>query len=394
MLNTILRHYFTNKDYGLLYLHNAFKTVSFMTMGVFISGWLYKIGLDLHWIVLYQAANFTIMGLLSPIGAYITNKHGITVSFALSFISYFISLLALAAAEDSAIFILIGLVFSGIANGLQNPTDMMFHAAYIHNENRGKAISIVNIISTLTGVSSFLVSGWMIESAGLWGVSFVCAVFWIFSLLCVAKMKDLFQHSEELDISRCYKEVFVPQNRNLLFLGLGFQFLIIASFTFIPLILYLRTENFQVVSVIAAIAVLLQLAIITAQGIWVDKTKSTAPLRFAIAIHSVGLIIYCLPFVTKLGLFAGDALQRTGLMLFFGSLFPRIHEHAVNNKIPLLSFGAIFHMCICFWELVVLSLMAITIFFYGETALLFCLGVCAVGSFLAYIYCHKYIEDK
>lgn len=223
MLNSIIRNYFTNRDYGLLYLHNAFKTVSFFSMGVFISGWLYKLGIDLHWIILYQAANFTLMGLLSPIGGFMANKYGLTISFALSFTCYFLSLIALSAAENSSLFILLGLIFSATANGLQNPPDMMMHAAYVQNENRGKAFSIVSIIATLATSLSVLLSGWLIEEFGFWGLSVVCGVFWILSLLCVARMNDKFRNSENIKISRYYTEIFYKKKSKSFRIGARFS---------------------------------------------------------------------------------------------------------------------------------------------------------------------------
>jgi MFS family permease len=394
MIKIILQNYFTNKDYSYLYLHNAFKSVSFFTMGIFIGGWLYKIGLDLHWIVLYQMAHFTFMGLLSPLGAYLTNRFGMVITLGLSFFGYVSSLFCLGFAEESYFFVFLGLAFGSFANGLQNPTDIILHAAYIQNQNRGRALSVVNIITTFITFLSVLLSGWVVENIGLWGLALICTFFYGLSLFCLGKINDILKGSEEKNHKDLYAEVFHKDNRNYLGIALGFQFLIIGSFVFVPVILYLNTENFQSISIIAAIAVLIQSLVILLQGIWVDKSKTNAPLRFAISTHAFGLIIYSLPFVTKWGLFVGDAFQRTGLMLFFGSLFPRIHNHIVKEKMPLLSFGARFHMAICFWEFITLSIMAWFIYLFGKSALSYCLVVCALGGFLSYIYCHKMMEEK
>lgn len=362
-------------------------------MGIFIGGWLYKLGIELHWIILYQTAHFTFMGLLSPLGAFMANRYGLVITIGVSFAAYILSLMSLGLAESSLIFVLLGLAFSSIANGLQNPPDIIMHAAYVENHNRGRALSIVNIATTLITFISVLLSGWVVDSFGLVGLSLICTFFYGLSLTCLMKMKDRLKNTENSSFKKLYSDVFAKHNRNYLGMALGFQFLIIGSFTFVPIILYLATESFQSISIIAAMAVLLQAIILFLQGIWVDKTKTNAPLRFALSTHAAGMLIYCLP-ASKISLFIGDTFQRTGLMLFFGSLFPRVHNHILDKKTPLLSFGALFHMAICFWEFVILSIMAFAVYIYGEPALKYCLITCALGGFINYYYCHKMMEEK
>lgn len=393
MIRGVLKNYFADKNYALLYAQNAFKGAAFLTMGLFIGGWLYELGLELHWIILYQAANFTLMGLISPFGSYLANRYGITLTFGLSFTAYFASLIFLAFAQDSTSFILLGLAFSGLANGLQNPPDMVLHAVYVQNQNRGRAFSIVNCIATLMTLASVLGSGWLVDSFGLLGISFICGFFWICSLLCVSYMDDYLKGSENIDVKKTYSDVFAKKNRNLLGLSLGFQFLIISSFTFVPILLYISTESFQDVSIVAAMAIAVQLVILILQGIWVDKTASHSPLRFAVSMHSLGILIYAFFATGKLSFFLADTLQRTGLLMFFGTIFPRVHKTVTDNKTPVLSFGAVWHMAICFWEFVVLNIMALAVYIFGETALSYCLLVCAIGAFISYIYCKKFVED-
>ncbi|NQZ14963.1 MAG: MFS transporter [Alphaproteobacteria bacterium] len=393
MVRNIFNNYFSNKNYALLYGQNAFKGAAFLTMGLFIGGWLYELGVDLHWIILYQAANFTLMGLVSPVGAYMAGRYGITLTFGLSFACYFLSMISLSFAADNTNLILLGLVFSGLANGLQNPPDMVLHAVYIDNKNRGRAFSIVNCIATLMTLASILGAGWTADNLGLLGISFICGFFWLCSLICVAQMDDQLKGHEQVNVIETYGAVFSPENKNLLGLSFGFQFLIIGSFTFIPIILYISTESFQGVSVIAAMAIAVQLVILIMQGIWVDKTSSHSPLRIALLTHSIGMLFYIFFATNKLGLFLGDTLQRMGLLMFFGTIFPRVHKTVTDHKIPLLSFGAVWHMAICFWELIVLSLMALAVFIIGAKALSYCLLICAIGSFASYIYCRKFVDE-
>ena len=268
LFQNILNNYFADKNYALLYGQNAFKGAAFLTMGLFIGGWLYELGMELHWIILYQAANFTLMGLVSPFGSYLAGRFGITLTFGLSFICYFLSLIFLSFAADNVSFILLGLVFSGLANGFQNPPDMVLHAVYVQNQNRGRAFSIVNCITTLMTLLSVLGSGWLADSFGLLAVSFICSFFWICSLLCLANMEDLLKGSGEVNIRKTYGEVLAKENRTLLGLSLGFQFLIIGSFTFIPVVLYISTESFQDVSIVAAMAIVAQMIILIIHGIW------------------------------------------------------------------------------------------------------------------------------
>ena len=126
----------------------------------------------------------------------------------------------------------------------------------------------------------------------------------------------------------------------------------------------------------------------------VDKTSSHAPLRLAISIHSLGVLIYALFATGKLSFFLADTLQRTGLLMFFGTIFPRVHKAVIDNKTPVLSFGAVWHMSICFWEFVVLSLMAYAVYIFGSAALSYCLLVCSVGAFASYIYCKKLVNES
>lgn len=389
IMKNVLSQYFADKNYALLYGQNAFRGAAFLTMGLFIAGWLYELGVGLHWIVLYQAANFTLMGLLSPLGAYMANRYGLTKTFALSSIAYFFSLLFLSYAHDSVLFILLGLLFSGLANGLSNPPDMVMQAVYVQNENRGRVFSIVNYISTFMTFVSLLVSGWLADSFGLIGISVMCTLFWVGSIVCIYHMDDRLIGSGVVDIKKCFSDVLAPENRNLLGLSFGFQFLVISSFTFVPILLYIATDSFQGVSAIAAFAILVQAVIVILHGIWVDKTPTNAPLRMAISMHSLGLIIYAFFASGKLSFLFADSLQRTGLLLFFGTLFPRVHKTLADNNIPVLQFGAVWHMGICFWELITLSLMALAIYMVGEPALKYCMLVCAFGSFFSYYFCHR-----
>jgi len=365
MIKNFFQDYFSDRNYALLYGQNAFKGAAFLTMGLFIGGWLYKMGLDLHWIVLYQALNFTLMGLISPFGSYLAGRYGMFITFGLSFLCYFLSLISLSLSADGIIFILLGLFFSSVANGLQNPPDMMLHAVYVQNKNRGRAFSVVNCISTLITLFAVLGSGWLIENFGLFAISFICGFFWLCSLLCIASMDDRLKTTDVIDIKGLYGDVFKQENRDLLGLSFGFQFLIISSFTFVPILLYISTENFQDLSIIAAFAIAVQVVILLLHGIWVDKTTNHSPLRFALMTHSLGLLVYSFISSGKFGLFFADTMQRTGLLMFFGAIFPRVHKSIIDNKKPVLSFGAIWHMSICFWEFIVLNIMALVIPIYN-----------------------------
>ncbi len=394
MLKDILTSYFPDRNHAFLYGQNAFKGAAFLTMGLFIGGWLYELGLELHWIILYQAANFTLMGILSPFGSYLAGRYGITLTFGLSFAAYFLSLVFLSFAADSTTFVLLGLIFSGIANGFQNPPDMILQTVYVKNQNRGRAFSIINCISSLITLTAVLISGWMIDNFGLLGISFICGFFWLCSLLCVAKMEDRLKGIEDVDVKKTYADVFALEKRNLLFLSLGFQFLIIGSFTFVPIILYISTESFQDISIVAAMAIAVQIIILLLQGIWVDKTSGHSPLRLAVSIHSLGMLTYAFFASSKFSFFFADTLQRTGLLMFFGTIFPRIHKSIKDNRLSVLSFGAVWHMAICFWEFIVLNIMALAAFIFGNAALPYCLLACSLGAFVSYIYCKKLLDEQ
>lgn len=389
MLKNIFISYFSDKNYALLYAQNALKTAAVLTMGLFIGGWLYKIGLDLHWIILYHAANFTLMGLLSPLGSYMAGRYGLSITYGCSFLAHFLSLLCLSFAADHMILILPGLLFSALGNGLQNPPDMMLPAVYTQDENRGRAFSVLNCTSALMTLAAILGSGWLADHFGLFGVSLLCAFFWCLSLLCLSKMDDHLRGQERVDVKQTYVDVFALKNRRILALSLGFNFIVIGSFVLVPIVLYISTQSFQDISIVAAIAIGVQMLILIMQGIWVDKTSSYEPLNFAISIHSLGLLIYAFFAFGKLGLFFADTLQRTGLLLFFGAIFPRIHAYILRRQDPVLSFGATWHMAICFWEFITLNIMALIVFIFGAAALPYCLLICAVGSFAGYLYCKK-----
>ncbi|MEM6903369.1 MAG: hypothetical protein AAF556_09060, partial [Pseudomonadota bacterium] len=269
------------------------------------------------------------------------------------------------------------------------PPDMVMQSVYVQNEQRGRVFSIVNYISTFLTFVSLLVSGWLADGFGLIGISVMCSLFWVGGLICIYHMDDRLIGSGDVDIKKCFQGVLAPENRNLLGLSFGFQFLVISSFTFVPILLYLATDSFQGVSAIAAFAILMQAVIVILHGVWVDATSSNAPLRMAISMHSLGLIIYAFFASGKMSYLLGDSLQRTGLLLFFGTLFPRVHKTLADNNIPVLQFGAVWHMGICFCELFTLSLMALLIYFVGEPALKYCLLICACGSFSAYYFCHR-----
>ncbi len=390
----MFKAYFSDRNYALLYTQNALKGAAALTMGLFIGGWLYALGFDLHWIILYHAANFAIMGVFSPLGAYLAGRNGMAITFGLSFLAFFLSLLCLSFASNNIALVILGVLLSGLANGLQNPPDIILHAAYVDDQSRGRAFSVVNCLSALLNLIAILGSGWLLESFGLLGISVICGLLWIGSLLCIVKMDDKLKGAQHVDVKKTYADIFAKENRNLLGLSLGFQFLIIASFVFVPIILYLSTQSFQDMAYIAAMAIIAQMGILILQGLWVDKTQSDSPLRLAIAVHSAGLFVYALFAAGKATFLIADTLQRTGLLMYFGTIFPRVHKAINAKRLPLLSFGAIFHMAICFWELIVLSIMAYAIYIHGATALPYCLLVCAAGSFISVIYCKKLMQNE
>lgn len=137
-LRQVQDSYFANKNYTILYFHSLSKGIGFTVMFLYIGGWLYKTGLGLEWIFLYHAAHFGLMGLFSPLSAIITKRYGLVVTYAVSFLLLFLGLLNLAFAGISLWFIGVGLFLSALGFGLQGPIDVILHALYVDNHNRGR----------------------------------------------------------------------------------------------------------------------------------------------------------------------------------------------------------------------------------------------------------------
>ncbi len=389
MLKSLRQNYFSNRNYTCLYLHNAFKGAAFLTMFLFTGGWLYKIGLEIHWIVLYHMANFTFMGLFSPLATRLAYRYGLLTTFSISFLLYFIALLFLSLGSINILFIIPGVLCSSLAHGLHNPVDIILQAFYIKNQNRGRAFSVINAITAFSAMLMIIASGWMLENLNFWWFSALCATLWGISLVCLIFMEDRIKGQDKITAKQLYKQIFAKEFRPYLGIALGFQFIIIAGLVFAPLILYLATDSFQSMSIIAALAVLFQAILFLIHGHWVDKTTTMAPLRFACLINAIGLLIYGFLANIKIMLFFADTLQRTGFLMFTGTLFPRLHKDILSHKKPLVPFGAALHMAICFWEFVTLGILATGLFIFGEKLLPYCMLLCAFGGFIAYIYGKK-----
>ena len=282
-MKRLIRDYVTDRNYAYLYGQNVFKSGAFLSMGLFIGGWLFQLGLPFHLIIAYYALSFLCMGLLSPFGSYMANRFGLTRSFGVAYLFYFLGLISLSFAQDTMAFVLLGLVLNSIANGLHNPVDMMVHAIYVKDHNRGRAVSIINALSSLMTMISVLLGGWLVESTGFFGISGVCGVLFLFSLICISRLDDRIKNTGAIGIAALYPAVFKPENRDVLGVSLGFQFLVVGSLVLVPVVLYTAVEDFRQISVIASIALIIQMIVVMLQGVWVDrKIASIAPLRFAL----------------------------------------------------------------------------------------------------------------
>ncbi|MFZ1811909.1 MAG: MFS transporter [Candidatus Saccharimonadales bacterium] len=164
------RHYWrdvTFSEMAELYASRALRTLAVSMVTIFIGVYLYQLGYDVTFIMLYFASYFLYRGALAYPFAYVIARIGPKHATLLSNFLYVPALLLLVTLPQYGLWALVGTaVFQGLSVTLYDMAYLVGFSKVHHNENAGKELGYMNMLDQIAKGASPIIGGFV---AYLWG---------------------------------------------------------------------------------------------------------------------------------------------------------------------------------------------------------------------------------
>jgi len=167
LIKKIKESYFADKNYGLIYAHHFLRNIANAAMYIFTGAYFLKLGMPLHFVLLFYGLEFGVRGFLCPFGLSFLNKVGIIkaqITVAIFLILFFVGI----SFSDQNLWIgFCSLFLAAISGAIYYPFMDVFEAIYIKdNYNRTKQLSMSLISGSLGRVVGAAGVGFLLSSYG------------------------------------------------------------------------------------------------------------------------------------------------------------------------------------------------------------------------------------
>lgn len=366
-----MKEYFYKKEYKYIYLSKLSYSLAKALIEGFGTVMLYKNGIPIWVILLIYGIRFGIMGFITPVFISISSKIGIArcilISNIFSILSSFMILHGTNLYKNIIVFILV----MGL-NGLSNPAGDAISSRYVETKHRGRYNSFLNISYILgTALSSCLVAWGVITNNNM--VLFVFITFFFLLEYVFIKQIDYKPESKSNAFKLAIRYVLKSKSEYKIIYALRTNHIL--ERLFVPLYLYITTQDFKLFSFITVISLLLQVLTIILIGKYSDKNIDKS--------NNLATIIKAL--ITSIFLITKNKVA-VSINKTFNDNFQKVYETSIQTSIQniikrsdenneLLS--VIGQMTLCFNEVVVFGILSIISCFIGEKVfiLIFILSV-------------------
>ena len=150
-----MKEYFHHQNYIAIYLQNFFDVLWKSVISTFSAVFLFRMGVPIHFILLFFAIQFGVMGILSPLCPVLLGKIGIVWTICIANAFRLVATVLLLSFHDFSAWIFIVSLFFSLDGAIYHPLSNSVVATYVENAHKGK----VNSLNTLLGAIASRASG-------------------------------------------------------------------------------------------------------------------------------------------------------------------------------------------------------------------------------------------
>ena len=355
-----MKEYFYKPEYKYMYLANVSYSFANALSETFGTVMLYKNGIPIWLILLIYGLRFGITGLCTPLFVSISSIFGIAkcmlISNIFSIISAYMMLDGTNIYRNIVIFIL-AMGFMGISN----PSTDSLSSKYVETEHRGRYNSLINISKIIAVALASCLVAWGVISNNNIILFTIIAIFFLLQYIFIRKI-DYKVENKTNAFKASMKYIIKSKSRYKIIYALRTSHIIERQF--VPLYLFIAVKDFLVFSSIIIISLLLQIITVSLIGKYTDKN----------IVKANSLVTIIKVIITSVFLIAKNKVT-IAFNKVLNDNFEKVYETSINTSIQniikeskedndLLS--AVGQMSLCFTEVIVFALLAITSSFIEE----------------------------
>ncbi len=397
MLKTIKKNYFQNRNYPLIYAHHFLHNIVTAAMYIFTGAYFLKLGMPLHFVLLFYGLEFGIRGLLCPFGLAFLNKIGLIKAQFVSALFLILFFIGISFSEQNLIIGFSSLLLAAIGGAIYYPFLDVLEALYIdENKNRTKQISLGLVFGSLGKVVGAVTVGLLLSKFGFNSVLIFASIASALSVLPFIWMQDKNKQNLEIKPVDIYKFLIDDKFKPLWKPFFGEQLVIIVRAVMVPIFIYSIIGKMDVLGYLIAIAFVGEKILTLIAGHYTDKLGVSKAIRFSTISHPLAMSFYIFLAKTPFTIFLAESLHKTVLNIYGSAFRSGIHTH-IRSNYPnnIMLFGTGWQMALCFGELLVLPLYALLSYFIGINIFYVSCVIASIGIWIINDYFRKeHISSK
>lgn len=350
-----------------MYLHILLNRIASAAMYIFTGAYFLKVGMPLHFVLLFYGLEFGIRGVLCPFGLKYMNRVGMLKAVLTASLLFILFFIGVSLSENNLFIGFSSLLFASLAGAIYYPMMDVFEALFVKdNKNRAKQISLSLVFKSLGTIIGSAGVGFILASFGFIWVVVVISVALMLSVIPFIWLEKKAQSIPKISPNDVYKFLFTPSFKEMWKPFFGQQLMIIVNIVMIPIFIFSIVEGFDYLGYILAAAVIIETVFTLTSGHLSDKYGLTKMLRISSITYPCALILYSVFAKSPFTAFLSDSIYKINWNIFETSFRPHIHRHGRDTyKENLIIFGAGWQMALCFGEVLVLPLYALLAYFIG-----------------------------
>lgn len=320
--------------------------------------YLYTLHFSLSQIMLYYLAVYALYFFLMPLGGRFVKRygfeHGIILG-SLFLVAYFIFLFAI---PYSPIYLVLAVLSLALQKMFFWPGYHADLAFFSKAEERGRQVSVIALLDSLSYVIGPLVGGILIALFGFAGLFTVMCVMILLSNIPLMTTKERFKPST-LSYKETYTALTAKENRKYLFSYIGYGEELV-SLVIWPIFVYVTFSTFTSTGAAITFSTLITSLAILYVGRQTDTCDRKNVLRVSTLLLSLSWVLRTIARGASAVIFA-DFFSRTSRYLFALPFFSGLYRHATETSI--VRTVLFFEMALTVGKMIVAAFLAV-VFYY------------------------------
>jgi len=367
VVNKIKESYFADKNYELIYAHHLLRNIASAAVYIFTGAYFLKLGMPLHFVLLFYGLEFGVRGFLCPFGLHFLNKVGVIKAQIIAAIFLILFFVGISFSDQNLWIGFFSLFLTAISGAIYYPFLNVFEAIYVKdNNNRAKQLSMSLIAGSLGKVIGAAGVGFLLSSFGFNIVLVFITVCLILSIIPFFWLQAHATHIPTIKPADVYDFIVQDEFKSLWKPFFGEQLTIIVRAVMVPIFIYTIVGELDTLGYLIALSIIVEKILTLFAGHYTDKLGVSKVVRFSTVTYSLAMMSYIFLAKTPFSIFLIESYHKVTLNIYNSSFRSGMHAHAREkypNKIML--FGAGWQMLLCFGMFLVLPIYGLLAYFIG-----------------------------